>query len=224
MFKELVLLCFDEDYAATQDIRFAAGPLFDAHGAARNGRRTSGRRACSHYCSVDYSGSGSQILDSRYPSHGSAGLCDGTVEWLAGGRHQCVFSKASQRTNDCNWSLPGCFSSVCCAERHGVLPKVVRQRRLNREVDRQHLLRGIYELLESRGAHVEVSRGNQTEHVSFDRLLRMRSWSPGRLRRQLARSRAEGHVAGSGHQIALTVPGFVEAARLVHEHRLWSCI
>ncbi len=93
---------------------------------------------------------------------------------------------------------------------------------MNREVDRQHLLRGIYEVLETRSGEVTIARGRETEHVSFNTLMELRSWTPRRLRRQIARSRREGHLNGTDAQFALTAPGLVEAAKLVHEHRLWE--
>jgi manganese/zinc/iron transport system permease protein len=93
----------------------------------------------------------------------------------------------------------------------GVLAKALAQRRLARRVDRQHLLRAVYE-------RVERAPGE----VAFARLLAARSWSAARLRRALRRAAGAGLVARSATGVRLTPAGQVEAARTVRTHRLWE--
>ncbi len=70
------------------------------------------------------------------------------------------------------------FLSMILGTSRGVLVRYLRRRRLNRRVDRQHLLRAMYEVIEPQ------QRGesyNSKATVSIDQLLPMRSWTHGRL-------------------------------------------
>ena len=54
-------------------------------------------------------------------------------------------------------------------------------------------------------------------------LLSMRSWSPGRLRREIRRAERRDLLRRSGPgQVYLTKAGLDEAARLTRQHRLWE--
>lgn len=111
------------------------------------------------------------------------------------------------------------FLSMFLGKSRGVVVRIVRRLRLNRSVDHQHLLRGMYEMLESQDA-ADVSAGKS---VLFSSLLAMRSWSRLRLMRELERSRRNGLIirdASGGFM--LTSSGLAEASRLAHEHRLWE--
>lgn len=114
------------------------------------------------------------------------------------------------------------FFSMVAGPARGAAVRLWRRRALHVAVDRQHLLRGIYEYLEARGLtrpESEICRHG----VTFADLLIMRSWSSARLRRQIQRSTREGLVrtAADGCLI-LTAAGAAAAARLVREHRLWE--
>ena len=124
------------------------------------------------------------------------------------------------------------FVSMLSGTARGVLIRAVRRWMLNRSVDRQHLLRGMFELLEarsltamatpgaSRSGHAAPGRG---ETVTFTELLPLRSWSPHRLRTELARSQRDGLLAeNDDHSLSLTRAGVAESSRLAHEHRLWE--
>ena len=76
--------------------------------------------------------------------------------------------------------------------RRGVLVRVLRRRQLNRAIDREHLLRGIYELLETQrdpaftdDYHIPVSHSD---------LLAMRSWSPAQLGWRIRQAEREGLI------------------------------
>jgi manganese/zinc/iron transport system permease protein len=103
----------------------------------------------------------------------------------------------------------------------GVLVRALRRWQLNTKIDRQHLLRGIYEVLEARGQAGAAARTGSPP-VSYDELLSLRSWSAGRLWRQIRRAEAEELVHREGGTLRLTPQGFGQAARLVHQHRLWE--
>jgi manganese/zinc/iron transport system permease protein len=114
------------------------------------------------------------------------------------------------------------FHSMLSGTERGVLVRAMRRWKLNRTVDRQHLLRGIYELLESQGSSKAVS-DTTPRGIPVSELLALRSWSPYRLMRQIERCRRAGLlVRNDDVSLSLTAAGLAEAQRLVHEHRLWE--
>ncbi len=111
------------------------------------------------------------------------------------------------------------FFSLLFGRSRGVLVRIARRWELNRSVDRQHLLRGMYELLEAREAAADPAGIS----VPFSQLLAMRTWSSFRLLRQIERCRRNGLlVRNDDGGLSLTDTGMAEALRLVHEHRLWE--
>jgi manganese/zinc/iron transport system permease protein len=111
------------------------------------------------------------------------------------------------------------FLSMILGTSRGVLVRYLRRRRLNRRVDRQHLLRAMYEVIEPQ------QRGesyNSKATVSIDQLLPMRSWSRRRLLRAIGSAEDDQFVRQRGHATFLTRAGFVEAARLTRQHRMWE--
>ncbi len=104
----------------------------------------------------------------------------------------------------------------------GVLIRWIRRHRLNRKIDRQHLLRGMYEYLEARGLH-RSEQPTVSEAAPFGDILALRSWSSSRLRRETLRAQREGlvHLPDADH-VCLTKSGLAAAARLTHQHRLWE--
>ncbi|WP_299462543.1 iron chelate uptake ABC transporter family permease subunit [uncultured Gimesia sp.] len=104
----------------------------------------------------------------------------------------------------------------------GILIRKLRRHQLNSKVDRQHLLRGLYEYLEARGLLHDKQTAEST-FVPLSTLLQMRSWSPAKLKKIVKRAQREQLVVAlQEDQIRLTRSGLLEAARIVHEHRLWE--
>jgi len=99
--------------------------------------------------------------------------------------------------------------------RTGWLVRWWRRLRLGASIDRQHLLRELYELFEQ-------SPGRTS--VSMTELLAARSWSSSRLRRILFHASRDGWITEniSHSEFALTQRGQAEARRLVRRHRLWE--
>ncbi|MCA9228687.1 MAG: metal ABC transporter permease [Planctomycetales bacterium] len=116
-------------------------------------------------------------------------------------------------------------ASMLLGRRRGVLIRGLRRLRLNRQIDRQHLLRAIYELRE---LTISATRNKfePTRNQGFDvdrmQLLAKRSWSAGRLGTAIRRAVRDGLVRVDGDDISLTDEGMVEAARLTRQHRLWE--
>lgn len=101
----------------------------------------------------------------------------------------------------------------------GILIRKIRRYQLNTKVNRQHLLRSIYEYLE---AHRMLAE-KQIKPVPVSALYQMRSWSPTALHKIIRRAGQNDLIETiSGDQIRLTPLGLTEATRVVHEHRLWE--
>jgi manganese/zinc/iron transport system permease protein len=112
--------------------------------------------------------------------------------------------------------------SMLFGSARGVLVNVRRRIDLNRRVARQHLLRGIYELIE--GDDVDANEESLAQRSApIEALLGERSWSLRELRRLLERHEHEGLVAiRDDGRISLRPAGLTEARRLVRNHRLWE--
>jgi manganese/zinc/iron transport system permease protein len=112
--------------------------------------------------------------------------------------------------------------SMGCGSARGVLIRWIRRRRLNAKIDHQHLLRAMYEQLERRASR-PLDGSAIGESVLFQDLLKMRSWSPRRLRLEVDRAISNQILEEDAPGLLrLTSLGLEEAARLVHEHRLWE--
>lgn len=110
--------------------------------------------------------------------------------------------------------------SLIFGSSRGVLIRALLRRQLNRSIDRQHVLRAIYELQES-NQPAEPTQADRPA-VTLRQLLAERSWTAGRLRSALARAQNHELVTVSGDSVRLTSRGLVEAARLTRQHRLWE--
>ncbi|MEO0794635.1 MAG: iron chelate uptake ABC transporter family permease subunit [Verrucomicrobiota bacterium] len=112
------------------------------------------------------------------------------------------------------------FSMVFGRSR-GVLRRSFSLHRLKQKVGRQHLLRAVFEIQED----LCDAQGKPPANipVSFDAVLRHRTWSPKRVRALLRLARREDHIEDSASEtIRLSEPGFGEAARITRNHRLWE--
>lgn len=113
------------------------------------------------------------------------------------------------------------FFSMTFGQARGVLTRILRRRSLRLAMDREHLLRGIFELCELPAESTLMPDRNTA--ASIPSLLDLRTWTPSQLQRQIRKSVAEGLVwQNADGAIELTGRGRSEAARLVHRHRLWE--
>ena len=104
--------------------------------------------------------------------------------------------------------------SMAVGPARGVIPRLFRHWQLSRRIERQHVLRAIYEANE----HAD----SPTAPVSRSALLPMRAWSIKRLDRAIAHAESHGWVVRHVDQIRLTGLGLSEAQRVVRNHRLWE--
>lgn len=118
------------------------------------------------------------------------------------------------------------FISLLIGPQRGFLIRLRDRRATRRRTDRQHVLRGAYELLEARSpqpAPAAPPAGlppNRT--VSTGDLLALRSWSPARMLRALRRCQRDGLLSLQGDTLTLTDAGWEQASRATREHRLWE--
>jgi manganese/zinc/iron transport system permease protein len=113
------------------------------------------------------------------------------------------------------------FVAMILGQESGVLIRVLRRRTLRLAMDREHLLRGIFELCEEHSTSTFVA--DRKLAVTVASLLKLRTWTPGQLTRQIRKSMTEGLVwRKADGAIELTGKGRAEAERLVHHHRLWE--
>ncbi|MCC9645297.1 metal ABC transporter permease [Rhodopirellula sp. JC740] len=109
----------------------------------------------------------------------------------------------------------GFLVSFFVGARRGLLIRIWRRQSLNASIDRQHLLRELYELFENDPKRLAVS---------WEELLQARSWSKKRLRRILEHASKDGWISENitKMEFALTERGETEARRLTRRHRLWE--
>ncbi|MDF1823711.1 MAG: iron chelate uptake ABC transporter family permease subunit [Verrucomicrobiales bacterium] len=109
--------------------------------------------------------------------------------------------------------------SMLFAPPRGVIPRLMRQYRLRRKVDRQHFLRAAYEILEDSQSGDVVSNSP----FSFAHLRAKRTWSLRKLRHILKIAKREDHLeAADPGMLRLSEAGYGEAARVTRNHRLWE--
>ena len=156
----------------------------------------------------------------------------GAVSSLVGATASALFSKLPSGAMIVLVSTFFFAISMTFGTKRGVLVRWFRRHRLNRSIDRQHLLRGMYEILEDRekiqldglpeGSNPSDQSFPLELTVSTNLLLNKRSWSPRRLRYAINRAVHDGLVVMRENRVRLTPAGGDEAARLTHQHRLWE--
>jgi len=111
--------------------------------------------------------------------------------------------------------------SVAFGYRQGLLWRLWRRRDWQQALERQHLLRGIYERLESSFGG-DVTRIGPDSSVTIEQLLSLRSWDRRSVERVIERCQRAGLVTRIDDRVWLSKSGWLAARRLVHQHRLWE--
>ena len=128
--------------------------------------------------------------------------------------------------------------SMLFGRQRGVVVQLWRRWRIRKRIDRRHVLRGIYELLEALGAGTQTVASENAagavtglsertepmagQWVPLSSLLATRSWSARRMHREVARLRKQELLRTRGDEVTLSASGLLEARRLTREHRLWE--
>jgi manganese/zinc/iron transport system permease protein len=115
--------------------------------------------------------------------------------------------------------------SLLFGTRHGVVRRWLTHWRLARRIGRHDLLRALYEVVEqSAPGGVANLEAMVAREVPAQRLLAKRSWTPRRLRRLIASADRAGLVrlSSAGDAVHLTAAGLAEARHIIRNHRLWE--
>ena len=113
--------------------------------------------------------------------------------------------------------------SMLVAPARGVISHALRKQTLNQRVDRQHLLRAMYEFLKATDDKNYNEDKTPAQDVGFDELLCCRSWNTRKLTRLLHSAQRDGLVRTSYNgRWLLTQQGAGAAVRVVRNYRLWE--
>jgi manganese/zinc/iron transport system permease protein len=111
--------------------------------------------------------------------------------------------------------------SLVFGRERGLVWRFWRMRHLQSKTDEEHLLRSMFELLESQGKTPQFHAQERSDKVSFAELARVRSWSQHRLQSAIRRICQQGWATldPDGDAI-LTASGIKQSLRAVRRHRL----
>jgi manganese/zinc/iron transport system permease protein len=113
--------------------------------------------------------------------------------------------------------------SMLLGTARGLVIRTVRSSRLQAKINREHLLRALYEVLEARHAGQAVSAGEQNAPVTVAELLAARAWNARQLAALVRMGESRGLVRiDSEGQVRLTPQGFRQAEKVTYDHRLWE--
>ncbi|MGD2113557.1 MAG: iron chelate uptake ABC transporter family permease subunit [Acidobacteriota bacterium] len=104
--------------------------------------------------------------------------------------------------------------SLLAAPRRGLIQAWLRERRVERRIQRENLLKDLYRAGEE--------RGDLREPVSLPHLMGLRGRAPGRLEAAARALETEDLVERHDGALLLTPAGRREAAAVVRKHRLWE--
>jgi len=225
LFKELALLCFDVDYAATTGwpTRLLDTLLIGMVVAVTVvGMQTVGLILVVAILVIPASSAQFWTDDVRRLTWGSALI--GAVSAAAG----VMISAAAPRLAAgpvivlCGSAL--FVVSFLFGRRHGILWKWLERRRLRQRIGRHDLLRACYELVEAQSQEQHASELELiSTRITLEDLLQMRSWSRKTLRQLIHRAVQEDVLeAKPDGRYHLSPDGAALARRAVRNHRLWE--
>lgn len=111
--------------------------------------------------------------------------------------------------------------SLVFGSQSGLLWKFLNQRRQRVQADQEHVLRAVYELLESRGRAPSVRGETRSDPVEVEALVKMRAWSRFRLAQSLRQNVNNGWLLQSADGVVtLSASGIQQALKSVRRHRL----
>lgn len=114
--------------------------------------------------------------------------------------------------------------SMLFSPKRGAFSRFIEHRRLQRRVDRQHLLRSCYEFVEPQLiAAPDPADASAVDSVPLEELQRQRTWSPRRLRRELSSAERDGLLwVTPQNSCRLTASGLERSRLIARNHRLWE--
>ncbi len=114
--------------------------------------------------------------------------------------------------------------SMLFSPKRGAVSRYIEHRKLQRRVDRQHLLRSCYEFVEPQliASHGPADAA-AIDSVPLEELQRQRTWSRRRLRRELASAERDGLLwVTTEDSCRLTASGLERSRQIARNHRLWE--
>lgn len=213
LFKELTLLCFDQDFAVSQGLPALALDvllmtmvvLLTVVGLQAVGLILVIALLIIPPASARFWTD--NLATMAWLSAGFGGLAGGVGALLSALAPRWPAGAVIVLANSALFALSFTFGSA-----RGLFVRWTQQRELNRKVARQHLLRAMEEYREEFA----------TRDVPWEFLLAERSWSPRSLRQEVERAKASGLLGEDGGRLKLTSEGEARAARAVRNHRLWE--
>ena len=112
--------------------------------------------------------------------------------------------------------------SMLIGRQRGVVIQAWRRWTTRRRIDRRHVLRGVYELVEPQVSDPQGDLSVAGVWASTKTLHRSRTWSLWRMKNEILRLCQDGMLRCRDGEVTLTTAGLVEARRLTREHRMWE--
>jgi manganese/zinc/iron transport system permease protein len=224
LFKELKLLCFDESYAASRGyplllldvVLMGLVVVVTIIGLQAVGAILMIALLVIPACSA-------RFWTESMPVMTLASAAIGATSALVGAGMSAVLPRLPSGAMIVVVAAAGFGLSMLFAPSRGLLARELRRRQLNAKVHRQHLLRAIYEWLESRGLAPEPEQQALSEPIPLADLVPLRSWTRRQLETYVRRAESAGQLNyDSGGNVRLTAQGSRDAAKNVHDHRLWE--
>lgn len=236
LLKEFTLLCFDENFGATQGfpmIRLDVLLLGLVTLVTVAGLQSVGLILMIALFIIP--AAAARFWAKRLESMMVLACVIGLVSGWVGGALSALFSKLPAGAVIVLVAAFFFMISMFLAPARGIIPRVLRRNQLNQKVGEQHVLRALYEILEEDAreeiqadASLAVSVDEafklvKNANVAREELQAKRTWSPQELNRLLGRAEKRGYLeAPDGTSLRLTEEGFGNASRITRNHRLWE--
>jgi manganese/zinc/iron transport system permease protein len=224
LFKELRLLCFDEQFAASRgypvlglDVVLMALVVM----VTLIGLQAVGLILMVALLVVP--ASAARFWTERMSTMALISAVIGAASALVGAGISALFPRLPSGAMIVLVATAAFLVSMLCGTARGIVVRTMRQRWLQHKVHRDHLLRAIYEVLEAR-EDVENVRGDEPSlGVTIAELAPRRSWTARQLQSMIGRAEAAGLARfDSAGLVRLTPQGFREAEKVTYDHRLWE--
>lgn len=222
LFKEFTLLCFDDQYAASQGwptLALDITLLVLVTAVTVIGLQAVGLILIIAFLIIPPAAA--RFWTHRLPTMTLLAASIGTLSGWLGASFSALLPRMPTGAVIVIMAAGVFVLSMILAPARGVLGRWLRRHQLRRKIGRQHLLRAAYEVLEAASPTAPAPLANDPFPLAA--ILDKRSWSPRQLRRIIRREIRSGHLERrGGDMLRLSEEGFGEAARITRNHRLWE--
>lgn len=147
----------------------------------------------------------------------------GALSALLGAGMSAIFPRLPSGAMIVLVAATGFLLSMLFGPARGIVMRAARHLQMQSKIERHHLLRAIYELLEGLGRSQQLEANTESPPVQLHQLAAMRSWSMRQLNSSIRRAHSQGLLfRDKAGQVRLTQQGFREAEKLTYDHRLWE--